>query len=133
MTFRCCGRIGMVHHPSMPPCQPPFVPPLSNISTEIHLICFPSFATTSFGLPLIAFPHVQSFVIQHSFLFSSKRIQPMNIHCLALMISAILLISTSLQSDSFYDSTLAVNRHMAWHERIQYNLTIQVTLWIGPN
>ena len=50
----------------------------------------------SFGLPIALFPTgVQFITIQQSFVFSNRRIWPIKLHRLALMMSVILLISTS--------------------------------------
>ena len=56
----------------------------------------------SFGLLIDLFPTgVQFITIRQSFVFSNRRIWPIKLHRLALMMSVILLISTSSYSFSF--------------------------------
>ena len=57
----------------------------------------------SFGLPIALFPTgVQFITIRQSFVFSNRRIWPIKLHLLALMMSVILLISTSSYSFFFW-------------------------------
>ena len=92
-------------------CRPPSVPPLSAAlcvasAHDFHPNTSRTFSTirhhVSFGLPIDLFPTGVQFInIRQSFVFSNRRIWPIKLHRLALMMSVILLISTSSYRFSF--------------------------------